>query len=63
MTVLGDGVLKSKDITLPTEIHIDKNMVFPVLMYHCESWTMRKAEYRRTDAFKLYCWRSNQSVL
>ena len=53
VTVLGDGVLKSKDISSPTEIHIDKNTVFPVVVYRCESWTMKKAEYRRTDAFKL----------
>ena len=69
-----DSVLKSRDITLPTDIHTVKAMVFPVIMYGCESWTIKKAEHPRTDAFKLWCWRrllrllwisrrSNQSVL
>ena len=69
-----DSVLKSKDITLTTEVHIVKAMVFPVVRYGCESWTIRMAECQRTDAFKLWCWRrllrvswtarrSNQSIL
>ena len=73
MTNLGN-VLKSRDITLPTKVHIVKVMVFPVVMYGCESWTIKKAEHRRIDAFKLWCWRrllrvpwaarrSNQSIL
>ena len=52
-----DIVLKSRDITLPTNIHLVKAMVFPVVMYGCESWTVKKAERRRTDAFELWCWR------
>ena len=52
-----DSVLKSRDITLPTEFHIVKTMVFPVVMYGCESWTIKKAERRRIDAFELCCWR------
>ena len=52
-----DSVLKSRDITLPKKVHIVKTMVFPVVMYECESWTIRKAECQRTDAFKLWCWR------
>ena len=52
-----DSVLKSKDITLPTKVCIVKAMVFPVAMYGCESWTIKKAEYQRIDAFKLWCWR------
>ena len=52
-----DKVLKSKDITLPTKIRLVKAMVFPVVMYGCESWTIRKAERRRIDAFELWCWR------
>ena len=67
-------MLKSKDITLPTKVHIVKAMVFPVVMYRCESWTIKKAEHQRIDAFKLWCWRrllrvpwtarrSNQSIL
>ena len=52
-----DSVLKSRDITLPTEVHLIKAMVFPVVMYGCESWTIRKSEHRRTDAFELWCWR------
>ena len=52
-----DSVLKSKDITLPTKVCVVKAMVFPVAMYGCESWTIKKAEYQRIDAFKLWCWR------
>ena len=52
-----DSVLKSRDITLPTKIHIVKVTVFAVVMYRCENWTMKKAEYQRIDAFKLWCWR------
>ena len=69
-----DSILKSKDITLPTKIHLVKGMVFPVVMYGCESWTVKKAECQRIDAFELWCWRrllrvpwmarsSNQSIL
>ena len=69
-----DSILKSRDITLPTKVHLVKAMVFPVVMYGCESWTIRKSEHRRTDAFELWCWRrllkvpwtarrSNQSIL
>ena len=69
-----DSILKRKDITLPTKVHLVKAMVFPVVMYGCESWTVKKAEHRRTDAFELWCWRkllrvpwttrrSNQSIL
>ena len=69
-----DSLLKSGDITLPTKVHIVKAMVFPVVMYGCESWTVKKAERRRIDAFELWCWRrlsrgpwtarrSNQSIL
>ena len=68
------SVLKSRDITLPTKVHIVKAIVFPVVMYGCESWTIKKAEHRRIDTFKLWCWRrllrvpwtarrSNQSIL
>ena len=67
-------VLKSRDVTLPTKVHIVKAMVFPVVMYGCENWTINKAECRRIDAFELWCWRrllgvpwptrgSNQSIL
>ena len=52
-----DSILKSKDITLPTKVHLVKAMVFPVVMYGCESWTIKKAEHRRIDAFELWCWR------
>ena len=52
-----DSILKSRDITLSTKVHLVKAMVFPVVMYGCESWTMKKAEHRRIDAFKLCCWR------
>ena len=69
-----DSILKSRDITLPTKVRLVKAMVFPVVMYGCESWTIKKAEGQRTDAFELWCWRrllrvpwtarrSNQSVL
>ena len=69
-----DSILKSRDITLPTEIHLDKAMIFPAVMYICESWTIKKAEGRRIDVFELWCWRrllrvpwtarrSNQSIL
>ena len=69
-----DRVLKCRDITLPTKVHLVKAMVFPVIMYGCESWTIKKAEWRRIDAFELWCWRrllrvpwttrkSNQSIL
>ena len=68
-----DSILKSRDITLPTNVHLVKAMVFPVVMYGCDSWTIKKAKHRRTDAFELWCWRhlrvpwttrrSNQSVL
>ena len=69
-----DSIFKSRDITLPTKVHLVKAMVFPVVMYGCESWTVKKAERRRTDAFELWCWRrplrvpwtarrSNQSIL
>ena len=52
-----DSILKSRDITLPTKIHLIKPMVFPVIMYGCENWTIKKAERRRFDAFELWCWR------
>ena len=62
-----DSILKSRDITLPTKVHLVKAMVFPLVMYGCESWTVKKAERRRIDAFELWCWRrlrrSNQSIL
>ena len=69
-----DSILKSRDITLPTKVHLVKAMVFPVVMYGCESWTVKKAEHQRIDTFELWCWRrllrvpwttrrSNQSVL
>ena len=69
-----DSILKSRDITLPTKGHLVKAMVFPVVMYGCESWTIKKAERQRIDAFELWCWRrllrvpwtartSNQSIL
>ena len=69
-----DSILKSRDITLPTKVHLVKAMVFPVVMYGCESWTIMKAECQRIDAFELWCWRrllripwtarrSNQSIL
>ena len=52
-----DSILKSRDITLPTKVHLVKAMVFPVVMYGCESWTLKKAEHQRIDAFELWCWR------
>ena len=52
-----DSIFKSRDITLPTKVHLVKAMVFPVVMYGCESWTVKKAEHRRIDAFELWCWR------
>ena len=52
-----DGILKSRDITLPTKVRLVKAMVFPVLMYGCESWTIKKAKRQRIDAFKQWCWR------
>ena len=52
-----DSIFKSRDITLPTKVHLLKAMVFPMVMYGCESWTVKKAERRRTDAFELWCWR------
>ena len=69
-----DSILKSRDITLPTKVHLVKAIVFPVVMYGCESWTIKKAECRKIDAFELWCWRrllrvpwtarrSNQSIL
>ena len=69
-----DSILKSRDITLPTKVRLGKAMVFPLVMYGCESWTIKKAEHRRIDVFELWCWRrllrvpwtarrSNQSVL
>ena len=69
-----DSILKSRDITLPTKVHLVKSMVFPVVMYGCDSWTIKKAESQRIDALELWCWRrllrvpwtarrSNQSIL
>ena len=68
-----DSILKSRDITLPTKIHLITPMVFPVIMYGCESWTIKKVEHCKTNAFELWCWRrllrvpwtarSNQSIL
>ena len=52
-----ESILKSRDITLPTKVHVAKAMVFPVFMYGCESWTIKKAECQRIDAFELWCWR------
>ena len=52
-----DSILKSRDITLPTKAHLVKAMVFPLVMYGCESWTLKKIEHRRIDAFELWCWR------
>ena len=56
-----DSILKSRDITLPTKVHLVKAMIFPVVMYGCESWTIKKAECRRTDVFELWCWRRVES--
>ena len=58
-----DSMLKSRDITLPIKVHLVKAMVFPVVMYGCESWTVKKAERRRIDAFELCCWRTLASPL
>ena len=58
-----DSILKSRDITLPTKVHLVKAMVFPVVKYGCESWTVKKAESRRIDAFELWCWRRLLRVL
>ena len=58
-----DSILKSRDIILPTEVHLVRAMVFPVVMYRCESWTIKKAEHRRIDAFELWCWRRLLSPL
>ena len=52
-----DSILKSRDVTLPTKVHLVKAMVFPVVMYGCESWSIKKAEHQRIDAFELWCWR------
>ena len=52
-----DSILKSRDITLPTKVHLVKSMIFPVVMYGCESWTVKKAECRKIDGFELWCWR------
>ena len=52
-----DSILKSRDITFPTKVHLLKALVFPVVMYGCTSWTIKKAEHRRSDAFELWCWR------
>ena len=58
-----DSILKSRDITLLTKVHLVKAMVFPVVMYGCESWTIKKAKHARIDAFELWCWRWTQSIL
>ena len=69
-----DNILKSRDVTLPTKVHLVKAMFFPVVMYGCESWTIKKAEHQRIDSFELWCWRrllrvpwtarrSNESIL
>jgi len=58
-----DSILKSRDISLPTKVHLVKAMVFPVVMYGCESWTTKKAECRRIDAFEVWCWRTLESPL
>ena len=58
-----DSILKSRDITLPTKVHLVKGMVFPVVIYERESWTIKKAEHQRTDAFELWCWRRFLRVL
>ena len=57
-----DSILKSRDVTLPTRVHLVKAMVFPVVIYRCESWTIKKAECRRIDAFELWCWRRHLRV-
>ena len=58
-----DSIFKIRDITLPTKVHLVKAMVFPVVMYGCESWTVKKAEHQRIDAFELWCWRRLLRVL
>ena len=58
-----DSILKSRDITLPTKVHLVKAMAFPVVVYGCESWTVKKAECRKIDAFELWCWRTLESPL
>ena len=58
-----DNTFKSRDITLPTKVHLVKAMVFPVAMYGCESWTVKKAEYQRIDAFEMWCWRGSWKSL
>ena len=58
-----DSILKSRDLTLSTKVHLVKAVVFPVVMYGCESWTIKKAERQRTDAFELWCWRRLESPL
>ena len=58
-----DSILKSRDITLPTKVHLVKAMVFPVVMHGCESWTIKEAECQRIDAFELWCWRRLESPL
>ena len=58
-----DSILKSRDITFPTKVHLVKAIVFPVVIYGCESWTVKKAESRRIDAFELWCWRKLESPL
>ena len=58
-----DSIFKSRDITFPTKVRLVKAMVFPVVMYGCESWTIRKAEHQRIDAFELWCWRRRLRVL
>ena len=58
-----DSILKSRDITLPTKVHLVKAMIFPVIMYGCESWTVKKAECQKFDAFELWCWRTLESPL
>ena len=58
-----DSIFKSRDITLPTKVRLVKAMVFPVVMYGCKSWTVKKAEYRRIDAFELWCWRRLKNPL
>ena len=58
-----DSILKSRDIALPTKVHLVKAMVFPVVKYGCESWTIKKAERRRIDAFELWCWRTLERPL
>ena len=52
-----DSIFKSRDITLPIKVHLVKDMIFPVVMFECESWTLKKSEHRRIDAFELWCWR------